>query len=147
MPPESVTLEDAVSMLAAKAAGGGGSSGGRVVGDHPDGGAITVRPGRFGAYVNWGKINATIPKSIATESVTLADALELIEERQARPDSGETKKRAAKPSTKAKAKAPAAAKAKEKTSPAPAAKAKPKAKPKVAAAKPAQPEAKRKAKG
>ncbi len=61
---------------------------GALVGDHPDGGSITVRPGRFGAYVNWGKVNATIPKSIAPESVTLADALELIEERQARPELG-----------------------------------------------------------
>ena len=95
MPPESVTLEDAVAMLAAKVAGGGGSPGGRLVGDHPEGGAITVRPGRFGAYVNWGKVNATIPKSIAPESVTLADALELIGERETRPSKAPPKARAA----------------------------------------------------
>src|SRR3984957_20162279 len=60
---DALTLDEAVAALAAKAAGGGG--GGRMLGEHPDGGPITVRDGRFGAYVNWGKGNATIPKSIA----------------------------------------------------------------------------------
>ena len=46
--------------MKAKAAGGGVI--GRLVGQHPDGGPVTVRDGRFGAYVNWGKVNATIPK-------------------------------------------------------------------------------------
>jgi DNA topoisomerase-1 len=81
-PPESLTLQDAVAALAAKAAGG---AGGRLLGDHPDGGPITARDGRFGAYVNWGKINATIPKSIPVDSITLQDAIELIAEREARP--------------------------------------------------------------
>ena len=59
--PASLTLDDAVALLAAKAAGGGVY--GRLLGEHPDGGPVTVRDGRFGAYVNWGKVNATIPKS------------------------------------------------------------------------------------
>ena len=46
---------------------------------------MTVRDGRFGAYVNWGKVNATIPKSIAPDSVSLGQALELIAEREGRP--------------------------------------------------------------
>ena len=57
---ETLTLDDAVALLAAKAAGGGVY--GRLLGEHPDGGPVTVRDGRFGAYVNWGKVNATIPK-------------------------------------------------------------------------------------
>ena len=70
-------------LLKAKAAGGGVI--GRLVGEHPDGGPITVRDGRFGAYVNWGKVNATIPKGTAPDSVTLSDALELIAEREGKP--------------------------------------------------------------
>ena len=61
----SVTLDDALAMLKAKAAGGGVS--GRLVGQHPDGGPVTVRDGRFGPYVNWGRVNATIPKSTPPE--------------------------------------------------------------------------------
>ncbi len=58
---------------------------GRLVGEHPDGGPVTVRDGRYGAYVNWGKVNATISKSTAPNSITLSDALELIAEREGKP--------------------------------------------------------------
>jgi DNA topoisomerase-1 len=58
---------------------------GRLVGEHPDGGAVTVRDGRYGAYVNWGKVNATISKGTAPDSITLSDALELIAEREGKP--------------------------------------------------------------
>ena len=51
----------------------------------PDGGPVTVRDGRYGAYVNWGKVNATIPKGTAPDSITLSDALELIAEREGKP--------------------------------------------------------------
>jgi DNA topoisomerase-1 len=102
--PASVTLEEAVALLAARAAGGGG--GGRPLGEHPKGGPITVRAGRFGAYVNWGKINATIPKSTPPESVTLSEALELLAERGDAPAKG--KKSAPRKSA---AKTPAAKKA------------------------------------
>jgi DNA topoisomerase-1 len=81
--PATLTLEQAIELLKAKAAGGGIS--GRLVGEHPDGGPVTVRDGRFGAYVNWGKVNATISKGTAPDSVTLSDALELIAEREGKP--------------------------------------------------------------
>jgi DNA topoisomerase I len=81
--PASLTLEEAIELLKAKAAGGGVI--GRLVGEHPDGGAVTVRDGRYGAYVNWGKVNATISKGTAPDSITLSDALELIAEREGKP--------------------------------------------------------------
>ena len=81
--PASLTLDEAVALLKARAAGGGVI--GRLVGQHPDGGPVTVRDGRYGAYVNWGKVNATIPKSKAPGSITLSEALELIAEREGRP--------------------------------------------------------------
>jgi len=96
--PASLTLEQALEMIAAKASGGGGSTGGRALGEHPDGGTITVRAGRFGPYVNLGKVNATLPKSMSAEDVTLEDAIRLIEEKGGAP-----KKKA--PAKKAPAKA------------------------------------------
>ncbi len=81
--PASVTLDEALALLSAKAAGGGVS--GRLLGDHPDGGPVTVREGRFGPYVNWGKVNATIPKSTPPDSISLKEAVELIAEREGKP--------------------------------------------------------------
>jgi DNA topoisomerase I len=80
---ETLTLDDALALLKAKAAGGGVY--GRLLGQHPDGGPVTVRDGRFGAYVNWGKVNATIPKGTAPDSISLGQALELIAEREGKP--------------------------------------------------------------
>jgi len=111
--PEAVTLAEALATLAAKASGG---PGGRAIGEHPDGGPITLRAGRFGAYVNWGKVNATIPKSTPPDSITLAEALELLAEREGRPV---RKGKALAKKTAAKAKKPAApSKAAAKSAPA-----------------------------
>jgi DNA topoisomerase-1 len=101
--PASLTLEQALEMIAAKAAAGG-ATGGRVIGEHPNGGTITVRAGRFGPYVNLGKVNATLPKSMSAEDVTLEDAIKFIEEKGGAP-----KKKA--PAKKAPAKKVAAKKA------------------------------------
>ncbi|WP_455482561.1 type I DNA topoisomerase [Bartonella sp. B35(2025)] len=49
-----------------------------TLGDHPDGGVITVRDGCYGPYVNWGKINAPLPKDKDPINVTLVEALQLI---------------------------------------------------------------------
>ena len=32
-----------------------------LLGEHPDGGPIAARAGRFGPYVSWNKVNATLP--------------------------------------------------------------------------------------
>jgi DNA topoisomerase-1 len=95
--PATLTLDQAVAMIAAKAAGGGGggAAGGRVLGDHPDGGAITVRAGRFGPYVSLGKVNATLPKSMSAEDVTLEDAIRLIVEKGGAPKKKAPAKKAA----------------------------------------------------
>jgi DNA topoisomerase-1 len=79
----SIGLNRAVALIADKQnkgpGRGRGTVGGRELGEHPTlGGQVTVRPGRFGAYVNHGKVNATLPKSMPAESVTLEQAVELI---------------------------------------------------------------------
>jgi DNA topoisomerase-1 len=102
----SVGLNRAVDLLAQKAAGGGRFGRARTpiaaikTFEHADG-VISVRDGRYGPYVNQGKVNATIPKSTKPEDVTLEQALELIAERAGKVGA---KKPAAR---KAAAKAPA----------------------------------------
>jgi DNA topoisomerase-1 len=103
----------------------------KELGDHPDGGPITVRDGRYGAYVNWGKVNATIPKGQDPASVTLDESLVLIAERIAKTGTGGKPAKAKKPAAK-KADGDAAAKPKATKAKA-ATKSKTAAKPKAAA--------------
>ena len=77
----SIGANRAIDLIITKEQGGGrfGASGpGRVLGDHPDGGEVSVKAGRFGSYVNWGKINATIPKGTNAEALTLPEAIALL---------------------------------------------------------------------
>jgi len=81
-----IGLNRAVTVIAEKKERGGRSRSTpaalATLGEHPDiGGPITVREGRFGPYVNAGKINATLPKSKDPASVTLEEAIQLLNER------------------------------------------------------------------
>src|SRR5690606_23304082 len=86
----SIGLNRAVSVLAEKQAKGKGRNGGapaalKDLGEHPDGGGnITVRDGRYGPYVNFGKINATLPRGKDPMTVTVAEAVELISAKEAK---------------------------------------------------------------
>ena len=134
--PASVTLDEAIAHLKAKAEGGGVS--GKLLGQHPEGGPVTVRDGRFGAYVNWGKVNATIPKSMKPDAISLSEALDLIAEREGKPAPTARRPAAKAPATKA-AKPAAAGKPAGKAAAAPrtAAKTAAPGKAKAAAKKPA----------
>ncbi|KIT17589.1 type I DNA topoisomerase [Jannaschia aquimarina] len=71
----------------------------KELGEHPDrGGAVNVMEGRYGPYVKWEKVNATVPKDTEPADVTMEMAVELIAEREAK--SGK-KKPAAKKKTAA----------------------------------------------
>ncbi|MBO0902723.1 type I DNA topoisomerase [Jiella sonneratiae] len=81
-----VGLNRAVSVIAEKKEKGRGARAKpaaiATLGEHPTlGGEITVRDGRFGPYVNTGKINATLPKGKDPASVTLEEAIQLLTER------------------------------------------------------------------
>ncbi len=96
-----VGMNRAVDLLA-QAANRGGASRGKsepmaTLGAHPvSGGEIKVMPGRFGPYVTDGTTNATIPRDIKPEDVTLEAAIELIDARIAKgPAKGKAKKKAA----------------------------------------------------
>ncbi|PRY95612.1 DNA topoisomerase I [Hasllibacter halocynthiae] len=99
-----VGMNRAVELLAQKAASRGGR--GRAaakplheVGEHPEGGPIAVMEGRYGPYVKWEKVNATIPKDVKPEDVNLDLALELIAEKQAKKSKNK-KKTTRKPAAK-----------------------------------------------
>ncbi|MFN3525737.1 MAG: DNA topoisomerase, partial [Paracoccus sp. (in: a-proteobacteria)] len=116
-----IGMNRAVEVLAAKQIRGGRGAAAaplREMGEHPDGGAIQVMGGRYGPYVKWDKVNATLPRDVAPEDLTVAQALELIAAKAAK-------------SPKKAARKPAAAKTTAKKAPAK------KAAPKKAAAKPA----------
>lgn len=87
----------------------------KSLGPHPDDGKdITVRSGRYGPYVKHGSTNATLPKDITPEEITLDEALSLIAARVAKgPAKKPVKKAAAKPAAAKKAKAGDAAEAKK----------------------------------
>lgn len=76
-----IGMNRAVEVLAQKSARGSRAAAPaalRVLGEHPSGGSVEVMAGRYGPYVKWEKVNATLPKDIAPETVTLDQALDLI---------------------------------------------------------------------
>ncbi|MEM9270010.1 MAG: topoisomerase C-terminal repeat-containing protein, partial [Pseudomonadota bacterium] len=97
-------MNRAVELLAQKAASRGRGAAAKPLhelGEHPDGGPVNVMDGRYGPYVKWEKVNATIPKDIKPEDVNMDMALELIAAKA--PKKRATKKKAA-PKKKAAAK-------------------------------------------
>ncbi len=109
----SIGLNRAVTVLAEKQAKGRGARGGtpaalKELGEHPDGGGkITVRDGRYGPYVNFGKINATLPKGKDPQTVTVEEALALISEKEAKGGGKKPARKAATPKKPAAKKATA----------------------------------------
>ncbi|QKS01335.1 type I DNA topoisomerase [Sphingomonas sp. CL5.1] len=107
-------MNAAVVKLAEAAAGGGRPQRGasreplKVLGPHPRTEVeIRLMEGRYGPYVTDGTTNATMPKTIAPDQLTLEEAAQLIDARATAPAKG--KKKAA-PKKKAAAKKPAAKK-------------------------------------
>jgi DNA topoisomerase-1 len=143
----SIGVNRAVTLLAEKRAGKGSGRFGRTavktvlkdLGEHPGGGGkIQVLDGKYGPYVSWNKVNATVPKGSNPETLSIDDAVRLLQERIAKSGGKKPAKKAAAPKA-AKAKAPkdpddAAATKPTKAKSAKASK-KPAAKPKKSAAK------------
>jgi DNA topoisomerase I len=124
-----VGLNRAVTVLAEKKAKSPSRRGPeplKELGPHPESGSIIkLMRGRYGPYVTDGSVNATLPASADPLSVTLDQAVVLIDERTARGGGKKPKRTKAPAKAKAAAKAPAAAPAKPKAK----ASAKPKRKP------------------
>jgi DNA topoisomerase-1 len=115
-----IGLNRAVTLIAEKIAKGPrkgrfGADPGRPLGDHPKGGPVVAKNGRYGAYVSHAGVNATLPGDIAPDQVTLAQAIELLDARAAKSDGKPSARRKTPP--RAKAAAPAAKEPKQKPAP------------------------------
>jgi DNA topoisomerase-1 len=103
-----IGMNRAIEELALKAARGGRGQAAkplRELGEHPDGGALNVMSGRYGPYVKWEKVNATLPKDMEPDSITIEQAIELVNAKAATKGKGRRKaapkkKPAAKKTTK-----------------------------------------------
>src|SRR5690606_10901419 len=69
-----INLDRAVELLAQARSGPAPL---RELGDHPEGGSIVIHSGRYGPYVQHGKLRATLQKDQSPESLTLEEALAL----------------------------------------------------------------------
>jgi DNA topoisomerase-1 len=84
-----VGMNHAVQLLAEKIASRGGRGVTapplRELGEHPDmNGLISIMKGKYGPYVKWEKVNATIPSEIEPEDLSIDQAVQLIEEKLAK---------------------------------------------------------------
>jgi DNA topoisomerase-1 len=110
-----VGMNHAVELLAAKIASRGARGQASVpiheLGEHPEaGGPVNIYTGKYGPYVKWEKINATIPDTIEPADLTMAQAVDLIDERAAKAGKKKPGAKKAAPKKKAAAKKPAAKK-------------------------------------
>ena len=82
-----VGLNRAVSLIAEKKANPGkgrrfGADPGKTLGEHPDqGGPVVVKNGRYGPYVSHNGINATITGDKTPDTITLTEAVVLLDAR------------------------------------------------------------------
>ncbi|MDR7037196.1 DNA topoisomerase-1 [Methylobacterium sp. BE186] len=78
----------AIDLIVAKEQGGGrgrpASDPGRALGKDPASGReLTVKAGRYGPYVTDGEVNATLPKAVSAEALTLEEGIGLVNAKRA----------------------------------------------------------------
>jgi DNA topoisomerase-1 len=78
-----IGLNRAVDLLAESA-----KKRGRLLGEHPTGGEVHLKAGRFGPYVEHNKLRATLPRGTEMTDIDLAQAITLLAEKAARPTTG-----------------------------------------------------------
>ena len=105
-----IGLNRAVTLIAEKIAKGPsgrrfGADPGKPLGEHPSLGGVAVKNGRYGVYVTAGGVNATIPSDKTAETITLPEAIALIDERVAKGGGKPKRGKKATPAKKAAAKA------------------------------------------
>jgi DNA topoisomerase-1 len=127
----SIGLNRAVTLIEEKKANPGkgrrGADPGRQLGEHPQkGGIIVAKNGRYGPYVSHDGVNANLPGDKTPETITLDEAMALVDARAERTGGGSTARRK-RPARKAPAKTAA-----------PKAAAKPRKRPAASAAKAAR---------
>ena len=85
--PLGITFERAMELLAVPKRRGRRAAAEplRTLGEHPEDGApLAIYKGRYGPYVKHGRLNASLPKGVEPEDVTVPLALELLRKRRER---------------------------------------------------------------
>jgi DNA topoisomerase-1 len=79
--PLSITLEEAIAVFHTRSRKPVAL---RTVGRHPETGEeLILKTGRYGPYLTDGKVNASLPKGVDPESISLSEAVELINAKRA----------------------------------------------------------------
>ena len=118
----SVGLNRAVTLIEEKRARGArkgrfGAATGRTLGEHPEkGGPVVVKSGRYGHYVSHNGINATLAAGMTPETISLEEALQLLQARAARGAAKSVSKLPSKPRSTARKAKPKHASARSKPS-------------------------------
>jgi DNA topoisomerase-1 len=101
-----IGLNRAVHLLASKPR----KAAPKVLGNHPDDGKpITQKVGRWGPYVQHGRVMATLPKGANADALTLEEAVQLLAAKEARAKGGKAPKSKAAGKSKKSSKKKAAA--------------------------------------
>ena len=75
--------------------GGDTASAGKTLGEHPeDGKPIELRDGRFGPYLKWNKLNASLPKGTDPDSLEFDAAVEILAQKAAKTNTKPAKGKA-----------------------------------------------------
>ena len=81
--PLDITVEKSVELLANR---NKRSTELRTIGDHPETGeSLVVKDGRFGPYITDGKVNVSLKGDLTPDSITLEQAVELINQKRLAP--------------------------------------------------------------
>ncbi len=81
--PITVSLEEAVEALALRNKKSTELS---TIGTHPDTGEnLILKDGRYGPYITDGKVNVSLPNTLSQKTITLENAVELINKKRAAP--------------------------------------------------------------
>jgi len=93
-----IGLNRAIALIADKRANPGKgrrqADPGKVIGEHPQkGGPVTVKNGRYGPYVSNNGVNATLPSDKTPDTITLDEAIVLLDARAERGGGGSTSRR------------------------------------------------------
>ena len=81
--PLTVTLQEAINALTSR---NKKSTDIANIGKHPETGEeLILKDGRYGPYITDGKVNASLPKTISQDKISLEDAIEIINKKRAAP--------------------------------------------------------------
>ena len=83
MSPLTIELPDALELINKRS---NGPQELKTLGNHSETGeSLILKDGRYGPYITDGKVNASLPREIDVEKLTLEEAIELINKKRAAP--------------------------------------------------------------